>query len=316
MTTTTASARRLPMSPGAGAALLVTAVLLGALGAGSLLLHGTQTAHTLISLSGALFGMGLVFALFRKVGLAGPRLTWRAFGLVLLALVVFAAGPYLASVYAPGNDLLAVAIGLLIAAVTLGAGIAAARIEATARADAQAAALAGVDDDPAAGDPGAGPDAGAYSAAEALADVAGSRAGLADVIPTPAWYHPVIALGLAIITIALGIDIPGVWLIALEIPAIALILGAIVAYRRSGAPWLTMAPRGTRAYRIAITLMITVFACLALSGIAHLTGLWWLAVLAGVAVFVAYVVIGRRHDDAFRADLRAGVTRIDEGAVR
>lgn len=315
------AARRLPMSPAAGAALAVTAVVLGALGAGTLLLHGTTTAGTLVTLSGALFGMGLVLAIFRKVGLGGPRITWTTFFLAIAVLVVFAAGPFLLSQYAPGNDPAAVAMGLAIAALTMWAGVTAARREATARRsawselDAGAAAARGSGPDADVRREGAGErnDAG-YSAEAALADVASSRAALADAAVTPVWYHPLLALALAVLILALGLDIPGAWLLAIEVPVIALMVGVLVAYRRTSGMWFSQPDRGTRAWRLWVALMVLSAGCLALTAVARFTGLWGMAVVAAVVVFVGYVALGRAYDDAFRAELRADATARD--AVR
>ena len=315
---------RLPMSPAAGAALVVTAVVLGALGAGTLLLHGTLTAHTLVTISGAIFGMGLVLGIFRKVGIGGARITWRTFALVLGDLVLFAAGPFLLSQYAPGNDPAAVVMGLLIAAATLAAGVAAARIETAARRDAwqdvdgpagdtagesaHGRAEVGLSDEPASAE--------GYSAADALADVAGSRAALADVAVTPPWYHPLIGFSVAVLVLVLGLDIPGAWLLIIEVPVIALMIGVLVAYRRTSGMWFAQPERGTRPWRLWVGLMVVVAGAMAMTVVARFTGLWGLAALASVVSFVAFVWLGRAYDDAFRAELRGGsAPRADRATV-
>lgn len=316
MMDTARTPRRLPMSPAAGAALVVAAAVLGGLAAGTLLLHGTLTAHTLVTVSGAIFGMSLVFLLFRKVGLGGSQITWATFGLVLGVLTLFAAGPFLLSQYAPGNDLAAVAMGLLVAATTLAAGVAVARIEAAARGRARddvardLAEANGGDASYPATEPGA------YSAADALADIADTRAGLADAATTPAWYHPLIALALAALMIALGVDMSGAAMMAIEIPAIALIIAVIIGYRRTAGMWFTQPARGTRAFRLWIVLMVVVAGCLAAALLARYTGAWWLAVISAIVVLVAYVVLGRGYDEAFRADLRDGSRPARDQAVR
>ena len=321
----TTTARRLPMSPAAGAALVVFAAVLGALAAGTLLLHGTLTASTLVTLSGAIFGMGFVLAIFRKAGVAGARITWRTFALAIGVLLLFAAGPFLLSQYAPGNDPAAIAMGLLVTAATLGAGIAAARVEAGARRDAARRDIDGTAGD-AAGESAHGraevglsdepASAEGYSAADALADVAGSRAALADVAVTPPWYHPLIGFSVAVLVLVLGLDIPGAWLLIIEVPVIALMIGVIVAYRRTSGMWFAQPERGTRPWRLWVALMIIVVGALATSVIARFTGLWGLAALASVVSFVAFVWLGRAYDDAFRAELRGGsAPRADRATV-
>lgn len=327
MTDTTRARLTLPMSPGTGAVLVVGAVVLGVLGAATLLMHGSLTASTLVTVSGALFGMGLVFAIFRKAGLGGFRITWGSFLLMLLVLGVFAAGPFLLSQYAPGNDPAAVAMGVFITALTLGAGVAVAKREAAAHAramdDLSAFDALGADSaSPAGGAPMAGPvdpaaaEPADYDAAAALADAHAARVALAGSVPTPPWYYVLLAVALAMVMLALGLDLSGVWMLVIDVPAIALMVAVIVAYRRTAGMWFTQPPRGTRAFRMLVAMFAAVLGGMGAALLARSLGAPWLAVTTAVVVLIAYVALGRAYDQAFRADLRAGLVPARGATVR
>lgn len=145
------------------------------------------------------------------------------------------------------------------------------------------------------------PDAAA--AAAALTSVAASRASLADRILTPWWYHPLLGLLVGSLLAVQGVPWPAVrWAFY---PFYGIGLGLLVsAYRaRTGLSVNGMRSRSGRPW--AIALAVTILGLW--GGSSALAGGWgWTAApfVAGALGVVAVLVLGRRYDDAIRADLR------------
>ena len=141
-------------------------------------------------------------------------------------------------------------------------------------------------------------------AACALDLVAASRAGLADRLVTPAWYHPVCGLLFGAFACAYVAGSTPVRLLALAVLLAGTLL-LVRAYRSATGVWVS-GWRAGAATRWARALGVVLAVCL-LGGLALYRGLDWrpAPVVAGLVVLVATVALGRRFDETLRADLRS-----------
>jgi uncharacterized membrane protein len=142
-------------------------------------------------------------------------------------------------------------------------------------------------------------------AADALKQIADSRAALAERLIPPRWYYPALGAmaGGFIATLALP---AGSWITV----AIWLALGFGVggwllprAYRKATGFSVTRPP-GARSLRWLIALVLVALAFGAAGGALKDVWGWVGPVLAGVVAVPVITVIGRRYDAALRADVR------------
>lgn len=131
-------------------------------------------------------------------------------------------------------------------------------------------------------------------ASRALEEAAGARAQGARRAARPGWYHPVLGVGLLVALASFSVDRPAVGVaVGLVLLPVAAELGA---RQQTGAAPLTgythPAVRGPVAGYAALVVVLAGAGVL-LEEAAGLTGA---AVVAGVLVLVATVVLGRRLD--------------------
>ena len=135
--------------------------------------------------------------------------------------------------------------------------------------------------------------------------LAGSgRAGLADRLVTPRWYHPVQGGSLALLVASFatrrGAVVAGVVLLHL-----VTLYVLPRAYRRATGVWVD-GPVPPRARRSARALGWTGAVGIGLGTLSTIGPLGPLALVAAAAVFVLTQVLGRRFDEDLREELRAG----------
>ncbi|GLH99449.1 hypothetical protein [Phytohabitans aurantiacus] len=141
---------------------------------------------------------------------------------------------------------------------------------------------------------------------EPLVAIAEARSALADRLITPWWYHPALGLLLAGYVVGMGLGNLAVKLAAAVLfTAGCLALGR--AYRRLTGVWISGFDAG-RAGRWGKALGALVgTAAISAWMIEYLTELTWPVWCLAVVSFAGAVILGRRFDDALRAQLRAGV---------
>lgn len=135
----------------------------------------------------------------------------------------------------------------------------------------------------------------------ALADLDADGARLADRVVTPWWYHPILALIVAVIVSSQALSGPGtVMILPLAIIALPIL---VIAYSRHSGVTVTQ-PAGPRSKRLLIVLVSLMIAAMASGVVLKLTGLspGWVLIPAVLAA-VATLVLGRRYDAALRAEL-------------
>ena len=144
---------------------------------------------------------------------------------------------------------------------------------------------------------------GASDAATALALVASSRAGLADRLVSPSWYHPCLGAMLGLFSASYALRSAAATFVAL---ALLLVGGLLMvrAYRRATGVFVNGLRAGA-ASRWAgaggALSAVTIVAGIALDRELD----WrWALVAAGVVVAVVTVVMGNRFDEALRTQLR------------
>lgn len=147
---------------------------------------------------------------------------------------------------------------------------------------------------------------GSDEAADALASVDASRAEIADRLVTPAWYHPTLGVLVGAVLLSAETHSLAVFIGALVVQALG--CGVLVgSYRRLTGIWVSGLRRGP-AGRVSVALVASLYA---VGGLAALLdfglGVRGAFAAAGVMSFALVVVLGRRFDDALRAELRAEV---------
>jgi hypothetical protein len=141
-------------------------------------------------------------------------------------------------------------------------------------------------------------------AEEQLATIAEARAGVADHLITPWWYHPILGLLLAGLVVAYGSDGVVVKLVAAILFGVG--CGVLVSvYRRLTGLWVSGLDAGGASVW-ATSLGVLAGVGLAVSwGIAQATDLAWPAWGLAALVLAGTIVMGRRFDAALREQLRA-----------
>jgi len=142
-----------------------------------------------------------------------------------------------------------------------------------------------------------------YDAASALDLVSASRAGLADRLVTPSWYHPCLGGLLGLFSASYALRSPVVTVVALALYLVGC-LALVRAYRRATGVFVNGLRAGAASRWAAAGGAVSAAAILA--GVALDRGLdWrWAPLAAGLVAAVATVVFGNRFDEALRAQLR------------
>lgn len=127
-------------------------------------------------------------------------------------------------------------------------------------------------------------------------------AKLAEQVATPWWYHPILGLIVALFIMAQTLSAAAsLSVIALGVVALPLLTG--IYNRRFGIS--TSQPAGPRSRRLLFCAVVPSVALPMLAAVAvKFTDIpaWWVLLPAALA-FVLVVVLGRRYDDALRAEL-------------
>ena len=144
---------------------------------------------------------------------------------------------------------------------------------------------------------------GATDAAAALDLVASSRAGLADRLVSPTWYHPCLGAMLGLFSASYALHSPAATVVALAL----FLAGALLmvrAYRRATGVFVNGLRAGAASRWAGAGGALS--AATILAGVALDRGLdWrWAPVAAGVVAGVVTVVMGNRFDEALRTQLR------------
>lgn len=143
----------------------------------------------------------------------------------------------------------------------------------------------------------------AASARAALAGLDSDGAQLAERVVTPWWYHPILGMFVAVIVGAQALPSP--WSVAVLAFTILGILLLMRTYRRRYGV-LTTEPAGPRSKRLLIWTIVVFLLSMVAGLVIKLSGspTWWVLVPAAGAL-VATIVVGRRYDQALRAELSA-----------
>ncbi|WP_104091664.1 hypothetical protein [Arthrobacter sp. GMC3] len=140
-------------------------------------------------------------------------------------------------------------------------------------------------------------------ASEALAAIDDARSNAADRLVTPGWYHPVLGLLAAVFVVAYT---TGGTVIMISV-AVAYFLGLgllMAAYKEKTGLWVNGLKAGKASWW-TVPLVLILILCAGAAYYFHAEkGLDWPAWVAGIVVFVAVNVFGRRFDNALRAQLR------------
>jgi hypothetical protein len=133
----------------------------------------------------------------------------------------------------------------------------------------------------------------------ALAAISKQRHEAAERLVTPWWYHPVLGLLVGGYVVAQTVDSVVVRLVAVAVLLVGLAV-LVRAYRRLTGLWVSGYRRGP-AGRITL-LLAAVYVAAVL--VAVLIGNVAASLVAGAAVVVLTVVLGRRFDEALQEELR------------
>lgn len=148
-----------------------------------------------------------------------------------------------------------------------------------------------------------------YGPRDALADVAASRAFVADRLITPWWYHPALGAILAAIVLVAALDLNTIVRLVVSL-ACAVGIGLLVAaYQRATGLWVDIRNLGPVSVRWWLAYVVLVAVVVGTALVPSFTGIIlpaWVAVLLTVVVFLGTVVLGRKMDVALRAEIRSG----------
>ncbi|NHC15233.1 hypothetical protein [Motilibacter deserti] len=141
-------------------------------------------------------------------------------------------------------------------------------------------------------------------AEQLLRMVAQTQAQAADRVVTPGWYHPALGLLLALVVAAMGAH--NVMLLspvlAVFVVGIALL---VTAYKSQAGVWVGGTASGPRAKRLQQVMLVAIAGLLAVAAVLdHGLGHRWAWPAAAVLVVPLVVVLGRRYDAVYRAEMR------------
>ncbi|KAA0919140.1 hypothetical protein [Dietzia sp. ANT_WB102] len=153
------------------------------------------------------------------------------------------------------------------------------------------------------------PDPAPYDPTAALADVDSARRAVADRLISPWWYHPTLAVILAAIMLTAALNLPNIVRVPVAVAGAVGIVLLIAGYQRTTGLWVDMRNLGpiSRRWWFAYAAVVLVVLVISLWPTATDQALpLWLAILLAVVAIIAQIVLGRRVDDAMRAEIRAG----------
>ncbi|WP_454042708.1 hypothetical protein [Cellulosimicrobium sp. Marseille-Q8652] len=152
---------------------------------------------------------------------------------------------------------------------------------------------------------GAAPRPTPAEARDALADLGADDARLADRLVTPRWYHPLLGAIVALIVCTQALPSPAS--VAFVPVGIFALPALVLVYRRRYGLWIGQ-PAGPRSKRILGTMAVLCLLCFGAAMVVKFTPVGYAWVLLPAAIgFAACVALGRRYDDAVRAELRGAV---------
>lgn len=150
-----------------------------------------------------------------------------------------------------------------------------------------------------------------YDPRDALADVAASRASVADRLITPWWYHPALGAILAALVLVGALDAHNAIRITVALLA-AISIGALVGlYQRTTGMWVNLrnlGPASTRWWAAYLVLVVVIVGISTLPSITEITLPTWGVVLLAATILIGTIVLGRKMDEAMRADIRSGAS--------
>lgn len=143
----------------------------------------------------------------------------------------------------------------------------------------------------------------AHEARAALNAIAGARANAANRLTTPWWYHPILGLLAAVFVVSYTIGGVAVMLIVsiVYFGGLGILMGV---YKKKTGMWINGLTAGKASWW---TLPLVVIMIASMGGAYYLhaeRGLDWPAWMAGMVVFLAVNIFGRRFDVALRKQLR------------
>ena len=148
-----------------------------------------------------------------------------------------------------------------------------------------------------------------YDPRDALADVAASRDSVADRLTTPWWYHPALGAILAAIVLVAALDLNTIVRLVVSL-ACAVGLGLLVtAYQRATGLWVdirNLGPVSVRWWLAYVVLIVVVVGTALVPSFTDVSLSVRVAVMLTVVVFLGTVVLGRKMDEAMRAEIRSG----------
>lgn len=148
-----------------------------------------------------------------------------------------------------------------------------------------------------------------YDPRDALAHVAASRASVADRLVTPWWYHPALGAILAAIVLVSALDLHSIVRLVVSL-ACAVGLGVLVTtYQRATGLWVdvrNLGPVSLRWWSAYLVMIVVLVGTAMVPSFSDVTLSTWVAVLLATATFIGTVVLGRRIDEAMRAEIRSG----------
>lgn len=156
-----------------------------------------------------------------------------------------------------------------------------------------------------------------YGPDDALADVAASRASVADRLVTPWWYHPILGALLAAIVLASALD-AATWIALTVTLSCAVGMGLLAGvYQRVTGLWVDLRNTGPRSRRWWLAYAAAVLITIGLAIAPSFTDIAYpvrVAVLIAAVVLAATIILGRRIDSALREEIRSGSASLPTGA--
>ena len=158
-------------------------------------------------------------------------------------------------------------------------------------------------------------DRAGYDPHDALADVATTRAAIADRLITPWWYHTALGAILAALVVVGALDLHN----AIRLPVAlgcAVGIGMLVtAYQCVTGLWVdvrNLGPVSARWWALyAVPALVIVGASL-LPSLTHVSFSAGVAASLAAAIFLGTIVLGRKMDAALRAEIRSGAATAPE----
>lgn len=148
-----------------------------------------------------------------------------------------------------------------------------------------------------------------YDPRDALADVATSRASVADRLATPWWYHPALGAILGAIVLVAALDLNNIVRLSVSLACAAGIGLLVAAYQRTTGLWVDLRNLGPVSMRWWLAYVVLIGVAVGTALVPSLTDVSlpvWVAALLTAVVFLGSVALGRKMDEALRAEIRSG----------